>query len=437
MEAPNDSKAWFQSPQMHVPGMYPYYTSDNIPSNAVLLPSKSYNSDRDASSHGFKRDAVDANNNNPYLPTTLPHATPHSDAGADYSKVNLGNAVSPPPPKTAPTALHFPYNSPAPMSVPMWHPPFPHHVLAQPMNEASLNLPPQFSTPARPTHAYMVPNGKELFQVAKIEKSHLDTEDFKLKLSQTAMSGNVKTESLPSPLDYSMHPPPQLDPSPYLHREMAFPAGALPYPGAFTPMYPHHDSKTWFQSPEAMGSGFVIDPLTGFPRFNPMYDNGEDRECMNCGAKSTPLWRRDTKGRYLCNACGLYHKVNGANRPLVKPKRRHTVARRVGVSCANCRTTQSTLWRRNASGETVCNACGLYFKLHKVNRPLAMKRDSIQTRNRKSSGKSKKKSKAESDASINRSISDQLYSPAPHYHTPTGQSQVIYTPVPPQANSTM
>ena len=58
-------------------------------------------------------------------------------------------------------------------------------------------------------------------------------------------------------------------------------------------------------------------------------------------------------------------------------------ARRTGLSCANCNTNTTTLWRRNDKGEPVCNACGLYFKLHKVDRPIAMKKDGIQTRKRK------------------------------------------------------
>lgn len=50
--------------------------------------------------------------------------------------------------------------------------------------------------------------------------------------------------------------------------------------------------------------------------------------------------------------------------------------------CYNCDTNTTPLWRRDDDGNNICNACGLYYKLHSVHRPLSMKRSIIHRRKR-------------------------------------------------------
>ncbi|KAI9266675.1 hypothetical protein BDA99DRAFT_506404 [Phascolomyces articulosus] len=147
--------------------------------------------------------------------------------------------------------------------------------------------------------------------------------------------------------------------------------------------------------------------------------------CSNCGTTKTPLWRRAPNGDTICNACGLYYKARNQFRP---PTLKRNTARkddqssqndcgggpeigtcpggghcngsggsescegcpafnqhqvnRQSLICVNCRTRNTPLWRRDEAGNTICNACGLYYKLHNMHRPVSMKRTVIKRRKR-------------------------------------------------------
>ncbi|EMD34953.1 hypothetical protein CERSUDRAFT_116480 [Gelatoporia subvermispora B] len=118
---------------------------------------------------------------------------------------------------------------------------------------------------------------------------------------------------------------------------------------------------------------------------------GVKAECSNCGATHTPLWRRGLNDELNCNACGLYCKLH--KRPRPKSMRNHSgegrtqsaprqESQEVIAQCYNCHTTATPLWRKDDEGKTVCNACGLYYKLHGSARPISMKSDVIRKRAR-------------------------------------------------------
>lgn len=48
-------------------------------------------------------------------------------------------------------------------------------------------------------------------------------------------------------------------------------------------------------------------------------------QCTNCNTKTTPLWRKSNNGDLLCNACGLFYKLHGVLRPLSQPNQKPSV----------------------------------------------------------------------------------------------------------------
>lgn len=52
------------------------------------------------------------------------------------------------------------------------------------------------------------------------------------------------------------------------------------------------------------------------------------------------------------------------------------------IKCSNCETIKTPLWRRSPNGSYLCNACGLYYKLHQSNRPKEFKAESFRHRHR-------------------------------------------------------
>ncbi|CAG8701655.1 13171_t:CDS:2 [Acaulospora morrowiae] len=122
-------------------------------------------------------------------------------------------------------------------------------------------------------------------------------------------------------------------------------------------------------------------------------------ECFNCGVNKTPLWRRTPDRMHsLCNACGLYYKQYNTHRPLHIRNKPSTssgpytlpASRKNTVSSISSETSgsqpsqsqESQQHQKNEKGQPICNACGLYAKLHNRDRPVAMRKAKIQRRRR-------------------------------------------------------
>ncbi|KAF8174012.1 hypothetical protein K438DRAFT_1849820 [Mycena galopus ATCC 62051] len=111
------------------------------------------------------------------------------------------------------------------------------------------------------------------------------------------------------------------------------------------------------------------------------------KQCYNCGKMSTPLWRRDpTTQRTLCNACGLYQQQRHEPRPQAlidadnDEDEDEPPIRGDGPQCSECGARKTSVWRRNKDGEQVCNACGVYYRVNGRPRPNTMAPSKVKPR---------------------------------------------------------
>ena len=109
---------------------------------------------------------------------------------------------------------------------------------------------------------------------------------------------------------------------------------------------------------------------------NEKYAGARKRVCCNCGVTSTPFWRKSPAGLCYCNACGLYLRTHNSMRPLNLTKNREIRRSKTRPdSCENCGATETPMWRKSSDGLMVCNACGLYHKLHSQHRSIKIRRN--------------------------------------------------------------
>ncbi|KAG0683565.1 hypothetical protein C6P41_002972 [Kluyveromyces marxianus] len=88
--------------------------------------------------------------------------------------------------------------------------------------------------------------------------------------------------------------------------------------------------------------------------------------------------------------------------------------------CKNCYTSTTPLWRRDEHGSVLCNACGLFLKLHGRPRPISLKTDVIKSRNRKSThhdspNDKKKKDREPGSVAVNPAAKKRKTNDSPQY----------------------
>ncbi|KAI3645016.1 hypothetical protein MP228_011180 [Amoeboaphelidium protococcarum] len=98
----------------------------------------------------------------------------------------------------------------------------------------------------------------------------------------------------------------------------------------------------------------------------------QQQKCFNCGTSNTPLWRKTAEGDHLCNACGLYLKMHGHHKSTQREVKSSS-----GYGDCGQPQVKDTSSKKSTGGRSRCNSMSQAAKTAGSNRARGKRSNSI------------------------------------------------------------